>query len=154
MSATGYRTIALSQIAVREEGLAGAASITPGELLQGPDTALIVHAAAAGEVVPKKIALEKQTNDVAATANIAVDYTNGETLYYAIAQPGELYYMWLAAGENAGANAMLQSNGAGALQVLADADATTVTESIVGRAKAAVNNAAGGSPVRIVVEIV
>lgn len=153
MSATGYRTICVKGNPTRGEGLAGASTVTPGELLQGAETALVVHASAAGAVVPKRIALESRTNTEKTTDDINIDYASGETVYFADAKPGEEYYMFLKNGENASVGSMLQSDGAGALQVLASAVDGTIAESIVGRAKEALNNTTGAAA-RILVEII
>lgn len=137
----------------REECVAGEANITPGELLEHSAGTLLRHNTAAGVVVPKMVALESQTPDGESTFAIDEDYDNGDVVYYAVPKAGERYYMWLAAGENASQHDLLQSDGDGALAVLAAPDATTITESIVGRAVAAVDNSLGAVPARVVVEI-
>ena len=60
--------------------------------------------------------------------------------------------MWLASGENVAVNALLSSDGDGALVENAAIDATDVIGSVVGRATEAVNATGGIS--RIKVEIV
>ena len=137
----------------RQEALAGEANITPGELLEHTTGgAVLRHNTANGAVTPRLVCLETQTPDSELSSSIDVDYDNGDTLYMAVAQAGDRLYMWLAAGENAAINNLLQSDGDGALVVSAAVDATIITESLVGRAVAAVDNSAGVSPVRIIVE--
>lgn len=135
------------------EALAGEANITPGELLEYSAGTLLRHNTAGGLVAPIMIAIESQTPDDDDDFSVDVDYANGDTVYYWTPKSGDRAYMWLAAGENAAQHALLESDGDGALQVEAAVDATDVVRALVGRAVAAVNNAAGGSPVRVVVEI-
>lgn len=119
----------------RVEALAGAANITPGELLQWSAGTLIVHAAAAGSVIPKLIALESQHPDSEGTAGIAADYANGDTVYAWIPQPGDHALMWLAAGQTTAVHDLLVSDAAGALTVEAGPlDAADIVDSVVGRA--------------------
>lgn len=137
----------------RKEALAGGA-ITPGHLVQfDASNELVVHASAAAVLQGKKIALESPTPDSATAWSIDVAIADGDRAYYCDAQPGERFYMWLDAGENAALNAQLQSAGNGALQVVT-VDANTLANSVVGVAKEAYNNGAGGSPVRLLVEII
>ena len=74
-------------------------------------------------------------------------------MYAWIPKSGDHVYMWLAAGETASQHSLLESDGDGALQVEAAVDQTDIVRALVGRAVAAVDNGAGGSPVRDVVEI-
>lgn len=139
---------------VRQEALAGAANITPGELLviSAADT-VVQHAAASGVLTGKLVALETQTPDDETALTIDVDYANGDTVYFAEGRPGDEYYMWLADTENAALSDQLQSDGNGHLLVSAGG-AGILANSIVGYAQEAVNNAAGGAPARIRVRII
>lgn len=140
--------------AFRGEALAGEAGIGPGDLLEfssGTGTVLR-HNGANGACTPKLVAMESQTPNSDTLASIDQDYASGDTLYYAIPRPGEIYNLWLAAGENAAALALLESDGDGALAV--KALAPTGANTLVGVAEKAVDNSGGGSPVRIEVRIV
>ena len=136
----------------RHEALAGEAGIGPGDLLEHTTGgAVLRHNGAAGAIIPKMVALETQHPDDEDDITIDVDYANGDKLYYAVLQPGDQVQMWLASGENASVNDVLESDGDGALTVGPTLDATVVLESIVGRAVEAVNATAAIS--RILVEI-
>lgn len=126
----------------RLEALAAAGSaITPGQLLEHPAAAATVqeHAVAAGSATPKMIALQTQTPDDEDNFSIDVDYAAGDTVYYAVAKPGDVFYMWLAAGELSAIGSLLQSDGNGDLAVLAAIVAGTLGESVVGIAEEVVN---------------
>lgn len=139
---------------IRDEYLAGAANITPGELLViSAANTVVQHAAAAGELTGKLVALESQTPDSETVDSIDLDYDNGDTVYCALGRPGDVFYMWLAAGETAAISSYLQSDGAGALAVVIPA-AGTLTNSVVGFTETAVDNGAGIVAVRIKVEII
>lgn len=154
MASTTYHSIVIQTAnqegdVTRLENLA-AAAITPGELLEKASaTTVQAHSAAAGAAVPRLVALETQTPDDEDDFSIDVDYASGDTVYYAAAKPGDEFYMWLAAGENAAVNALLQSDGNGELQVLAAVVDATLAESVIGRAVAAVDNSAGVVPARV-----
>jgi len=79
-------TIVLKGDFVRKEGVAGGA-ITPGHLISGFDTGLVVHADAAGEA-RKAFALE---NDLVGEG-ITDAYASGDTVQYGIFQPGAEVY--------------------------------------------------------------
>lgn len=96
----------------QKEGIA-AAAITPGELIEKDASGQFqAHSTAGGNVIPR-IAIEESYigND------IDTDYASGDQVRYNFGQPGEEYYMFLAAGENASDGDLLESDGAGALQV-------------------------------------
>lgn len=131
------------------EALAGEAGIGPGDLLEVTSGSALRHNGAAGAVLPVIVALPKWWNDSDSSYAIDVDYTSGDVLRAFYPQSGDLVYMWLASGENAAAGAMLQSDGDGALAVLATADATTVLNSIVGRAEEAANATGGLTRVKV-----
>ncbi len=129
--------------------------ITPGELLELAAAGTVqLHAAAGGTMEHGKIfALETQTPDDEDNFSIDVDYAAADTVYYVQAKPGDEIYAWLAAGENATIDEMLESDGAGALQVIVVA-AGTLASAQVGSPVVAVNNAGGGAPVRIRVRVI
>lgn len=154
MASSTPHTIALqSQGLFRKEAKA-AGTITPGHLIQlDSNGEAVVHASAGAVLQNKLIALESQTPDDDDAWSIDVDYVDNERVYYAVGKPGEQYYMWLKAGENAARNAQLESAGDGSLQVETVA-ATSLTNTIVGVAREAKDNSGGGAKVRILVEIV
>lgn len=140
----------------RVEYIAGAA-IGPGELLEldaSNEDEVILHNSAGEVVMPRLIALETQTPDSDTDLTIDQDYDSGDTVYCAVAQPGEEYYMYLADGETASLYSVLQSDGAGALEVQDTLDATLIANSVVGIAMEALDNGDGGAPARIKVQIV
>lgn len=154
MASSVYHTITVqaNDDQIRKEALAHAA-ITPGELLDiNTDEEVEAHAGAAGVLPNKLIALETQTPDATATAQVDIDYAAGDTVYYAVGRPGEVYYMWLAASQTVVKGiTQLQSDGAGALTPVS-VGATTLTNSIVG--VAAQDLTAGVARARCLVEIV
>lgn len=140
----------------RQEALAAAQSaITPGQLIERASaTTVQEQSVAAAALTPKMIALTTLTPDDEDNPSIDIDYAVGDRVYFAIPKPGDRYYMFLAIGETAAANALLQGDGNGDLQVLAAVVAGTLANSVVGSTIVAVDNAAGGAPARIIVEIV
>lgn len=140
---------------VRLERLASGA-VTPGDLLDITGAAVRAHATAAGVLPGKLVALENQTPDThtyPTTAAIDIDYASGDTVYYAQGNPGDVFLMWLSAGEAATDGVtQLQSDGAGALAAVT-VGATTLADSIVGVADETVDNSGGGAAVRLRVRI-
>lgn len=154
MASSTYHSIVIqAQEVTRKEALAGEASIKPGHLLEWSSGNLVTHNSAGGVLPNKLIALESPTPNDESNASIDVAYANGDRLYYAVGKPGEVYYMWLAAGENASKGSQLISDAAGGLTV-ATVDASTLANAIVGVAAEAKDNSGGGAAVRIKVEIV
>ena len=139
----------------KEFPLKASSDITPGMLIQRDAGYYKPNAIAPDDtgatIYPSKIfALESPYSQVAVGAKaIDTQYdTDKETVigYYAL--PGDEIYAWLAAGENVAADAVLESNGAGALQ------AYTTAGGAVCRATEAVDNSATGAvAVRIKVEV-
>lgn len=129
------------ELCVRREGIA-AAAISPGHLLQGPDSDLIVHAAAAGTTLPK-FALE---NEVVG-GGLGTDYADNDTVLYAVMPPGSIVYA-LADATGVTAEDFVESNGDGTFQVVATSAATADTSrnSVVGKA---IDTAAAGARFRL-----
>ncbi len=154
MASSVYHTITVvaNDDQVRKEALAHEI-ITPGQLLEiNADEEAAKHSAAAGVLPNKLIALETQTPNAESSAQVDATYAAGDTLYYAVGRPGEVYYMFLAAGQTVVKGVtQLQSDGAGALTPVS-VGATTLTNSIVG--VAAQDLTAGGAATRCLVEIV
>lgn len=118
-----------AEFAIRKEGIA-AGVITPGHLIQGPATDLIVHASAT-ENAQKAFALE---NEVVG-GDINANYADNDTVLYAVLPPGSIVYA-IADGVGVTAEDLVVSNGDGTMLVLATAAATTDLErnSIIGKA--------------------
>lgn len=147
-------TIAIQNEKLFRKEAKAAGTITPGHLIQlDSNGEAVVHATAGGVLQGKLIALESQTPDDDDAWSIDVNYVDNERVYYANGKPGEQYYMWLKAGENAARNAQLESAGDGSLQV-ESVGTSSLANSIVGVAREAKDNSGGGSAVRILVEIV
>ncbi len=153
MASTTSHTIVLQGGAVRREDLANVA-LTPGELLRvNANEKLEPHGAAGGVLVGKLFALESPTAPPGITEAIDEDYAVDDIVYYAEAQPGDVVYAFLAAGETAVKGVtQLQSDGAGALQA-ETVDATTLANSIVGVPAEDVDNSGGGTRVRLRVRV-
>jgi len=137
----------------RLEALAGEAGIGPGDLLEWSAGTFLRHNTGDGAVMPKMIATESQHPDDEDNASIDVDYANADTVYAWIPRVGDHAYMFLAAGETALQHSYLVSDGDGALAVEAAITNADIIHAVVGRAVAAVDNALGGAPVRVLVEI-
>ncbi len=122
-------TVLGNDLVVRREGIA-AGVITPGHLIQGPDTDLIVHAVAAGTTLAK-IAVE---NDIVGGA-IDDDYADNDSVLYGVFPAGTIAYV-LADGTGVTAEDIVESNGDGTFQVQAASAATAEASraSVVGKA--------------------
>lgn len=132
MASTTWHTIALQGGAVRREGLAGASGIKPGHLLYIDAGTVKVHAGAAGVLPGKLIALESPTAAASTTPAIETAYASGDTVYYAVGKPGDVYYMLLKTGETVVAGVtQLVSAGDGTLQA-ESVGATTLEGAVVG----------------------
>lgn len=157
MASTTYHTIAIRGGEVRDEGVAKTSSaITPGMLLEFDTGELDKHGVDAGVASPVLVALESPTAAAGTTAAIDTAYANGETVYYAVGQPGDVFYMYLA--HSTGNNAVkgvskLVSKGNGYLKV--NTVGTAVTDGVlVGVPEENLDNSAtGGSAARIRVRI-
>lgn len=135
MASSTYHTIAIQGAAVRLERETHEA-ITPGELLAiDADEELIPHGSADGVLPGVLVALESPTAAAGTTEAIDVDYAAGDSAYYAQGQPGDVYYMWLKAGETVvKGQTLVSSDGAGAVKAIV-VGAGTLTKSIVGVAE-------------------
>lgn len=145
---TGRNTIWLStrNIWDKEAPLATGADITPGMLVQydGTNAAVEVHSSAAALPKPLMVAVEATWKF---SSDIDTHYdTVGEQVDFCFPLPGDLFYGLLAAGENVAVNDLVESNGDGTLQAGSSAP--------IGRVKEAVNNSAGYTAARVVVEVI
>lgn len=126
-----------------------AAAITPGHLVEIISGGTIrKHATADGNALPA-FAIENVTPDRTVTTQaIDIAYATGETVKWMIASQGDMVYAWLPASAAAiVAGDFLASNGDGTLHKAVTG--ATFVECLVGQASEAVNNSAGGTPVRI-----
>lgn len=151
MTATGYRTIAIKSGPfgpLREEENA-AAAVTPGDLLEVTSSGKVQpHDTGGGVAVPKMVALETQHGDAEGTEQIDIDYASSDLVYYAVGQPGDIYYMWLAGSEDASKGDVLESDGTGALAVVTPGTEDTAGSQVAVAAEDK-DNSTNGSPVRI-----
>ena len=129
-------------------------TLYPGYLGELSSGAIQAHSTGTGVLPMKLIALENptpDTNTYPTTAQIDIPYDNGNICYYAVAQPGERYNMYLAASMTATAGTtVLCSNGDGTLRT-ESVDANTLAGSVVGVAANSVTTV--GSALRIQVDI-
>lgn len=102
----------------RHEEAVAAGAITPGMLIANQSTTdsggrakVAVHATAGGSS-ERAFALE----DALQGRTISDAYASGELVGYVLAEPGDVVYAWLAAGENVTPADFLSSNGDGRLQ--------------------------------------
>lgn len=121
--------------------------VTPGMLLTadsgGDKPRLIPHDTAAAIPAPIMVACEMPER-FGSGIDDPYNVTDETVLYY-IATTGDHLYMFLEAAGNVAENALLESNGEGALQA--------ATTGAAFRALEAVNNGAGTDPARIRVEV-
>lgn len=97
MASTTYHTIAIRGGRVRDEALAKASSnIKPGMLIEYDGGVLDKHGVAGGWARPVLVALESPTAAAGTTPAIDTTYEDGDTVYYAVGQPGDVYYMLAA----------------------------------------------------------
>lgn len=139
---------------VQKESIAAAATaIVPGDLLElATATTIREHGTADANAAPMFADLNPWVE--AAALSIDEVYAVGDTVIYRMAQSGDEVYAWLAAAENVAVDAYLSSDGAGKLQAVTAAAATTEAqrEGVVVRALEAVD-ATGTLNLRIKVEV-
>lgn len=136
----------------RREKLASSANILPGHLLEiDAATTVDIHGVADGFLQGKLVALETQHPDAETTDTIDIAYAAGDSVYYAEGKPGDIFYMYLAAQNEAVMTppSPLASNGDGTLKVVVVGGAT-LEGAIVGVADEAI---AAGALSRIRVRI-
>ena len=147
-----YNTIVVKGYPMRKEAVA-AEAITPGHLMSlNSSNRLIKHAVAAGNS-NATFAIENEVFG----QGIDVAYANNDNVLYGIFAPGDEVNALVAASAAAIViGDYLESAGNGTLRKVTTAAATADTSrsSIVAKALQAVDNSAGGSQARILVEIV
>lgn len=135
-----------------EEGYA-AGAITPGHLIKlttdvGTDNEkkgrqLIVHGTVGGPA-ERAFALE----DALQGKTIDDAYASGDLVFYILAEPGDVVYAWLDAGESVTPADFLQSAGNGRLEKVTGSNARLAVP-----LETVVNNESGDVPVRIRVRL-
>lgn len=153
MASNTYHTIAIRGLEKRDEAIAaGSAGIKPGMLLGFNSTGQVKkHAVAAGNARPTFVALESPTAKPGADAAIDTAYVDGDTVYYATPQAGDVGYLFLA--HSTGNTAVkgvstLVSAGNGYVKVAA-LTTGVVQGAIVGVPDESVDNSSGTGPVRL-----
>jgi len=124
-----------------EQGNAGEAGIIPGMAVQGSLT-IMRHATAGGDG-PRLFALERQ--EMGQGINVA--YSSGDRVKVGSFSKGDRVYAFIPATANIPIDGLLTSNGDGTMKTKGATDAAW------GKALEAVNNAAGGTAVRIRMEV-
>lgn len=134
------------------EGLAGAAGILPGMLVEGIPAGgeVVVHATAGGVGAPAFA----RPNEVIGHG-IDVAYADNDTVLYGVSSPGDVVYGYIADGENITAGDYLQSDGAGAFEALvAGVPGTTLPGIALVKALETIDNSAGGAIARMKLEVI
>lgn len=125
-----------------KEGIAAAAGILPGMLLDAvPGGDVVPHATASGAAVPAFA----RPNEVIGNG-IDVPYANGDTVLYGVCTSGDEVYGWIADTANIAAGDYLESAGNGTLRAV-------TTGVAVAKALQTVDNTAGGAPARMKLEV-
>ena len=147
------RTIRLKGTGLRKERLVKTGStITPGMLVDTDSGGVLEHAGAGLNATPA-FAVENEVVGKTIDDNYAAD----ENCLYEVMQVGTEVHALVAASAAAIVEGnFLESDGAGYLRIQTTDTATDDTQrrSTVARAMEAVDNSGGGSPARIIVEVV
>lgn len=157
MAASTPNTITLRGDPIASEARAKASeAIKPGMLVQLHTDGTLKKHATAGAKTNASFAREPDIFG----GNIDDAYEDGDTVLYSVYRPGDWVYAWLEDEGNVAVGALLQSDGAGALEaVTAFAQSGTTPFAVtnegnpVAKALEAVNNTGGSGPVRIKVEV-
>lgn len=129
-----------------EDKLIASAAITPGEILEpGGSDDVQAHSTANGTWEPRYVAVEDfPTARIASGKQIDQDYAQGDRVQIAIARPGEVFNIFIAANETLSFGDLMESDGAGALQALGTAGDAGEDQPIVGSiAEKSVSNIGG-----------
>lgn len=131
-----------------KEYVAANGNIKPGMLLAFSSGNVIPHGTAASQSAVPWFAIESPYTDYeSSTAAVDTAYASGDIVRTYMAHPGDEIYAFLEDEGNVAIGALLESDGAGALQA-------QTTGAAVARALEAKNNTGGTGPVRIKVEVV
>lgn len=136
------KVIFLKGCPMGKEGLAAAAGILPGMLVEGvPGGDVVPHATAGGVATPSFA----RPNEVIGKG-IDDAYADGDTVLYGVSQSGHEVYGWIADGENIAAGDYLESAGDGTF-VAVDTGTALV------KALETVDNSTGGAAARMKLEV-
>lgn len=149
------KTVILKGDPIQKEANAVAAVITPGMLIERNGADVQPHALAGQNASPMFAVENAMIGD-----DIDHNYLVGENVIFGFFRPGDEVYTLLANGQNAAAGDLLESDGAGALQVhtpqaVAEGGAANYNlyyRAPVVRALQALNNTSG-NPARIKAEV-
>jgi len=125
-----------------KEGVAGAAGILPGMLVEDVGGTVTAHSTVGGVAVPAFARPNEVVGDGIDTA-----YADGDTVLYGVAYSGMEVYSYISDGENIAAGDYLESGGNGQFVTVAAGLALV-------KALETVNNTAGGAPARMKVEVI
>lgn len=142
MSQSAPATVLLKGAPPVKEALAGG-TITPGHLITRNSAGAVVVAGAASEGLP----LFAMENDVVGKG-ISTDYASGEQVQFVVGQSGDEINALVPAAAAAIVIGDLMQAGAGGTVIK-----RTATNKIFGIARAALDNSAGGSAVRLRIEL-
>lgn len=135
------KTIVLSRDVSNVPGLAAAAAITPGMLIEETSAGkLQAHSAEGGYALPC-FAIEDTNQNQA----IGDAYAADEEVQNRIFKSGEIVYAWLKAGVAVTRGETLMSAGDGTLIGVADAGSGVVVKTVVGFAQTALDLSASGA---------
>lgn len=143
VATSGPNTIVLKAKENHYTEIRATGTITPGHIMT---RAGVVHPTADGpfEVLVARENAISSTNSGTQASTIDTNYVSGDLVFAAQLQPGDEWYGWLKAGVNAALDIPLASDGNGTFKL-----ATMGTSRTWVRAAEAVDNSAGGAPVRI-----
>lgn len=147
-----YNTVVVKGYPMRKEAVA-AEAITPGHLIDLNSSNKLIKHAGAAKTASATFAIENEVFG----KGIDTAYVADDNVLYGIFNAGDEVYALVAAAASAIViGDELESAGNGTIRKVATDTATSQDErqSIVGRALQAVDNSAGASAVRILIEIV
>lgn len=152
-----YNTVVVKGYPMRKEAVASA-GITPGHLIDLASTNKVAVHAVAGGNTARAFAIE---NEVIGNG-IDVAYIANDNVLYGIFQPGDEVYALVAAAASAIViGDEVESAGDGTVRkatAFAQSGTTpfavTAAGTVIGRALQAVDNSAGGTAVRLLIEII
>lgn len=145
------KTIFLKGAPLGKEGLAGAAGIVPGMLVErAAGGTVVAHATVGGPAAPAFA----RPNELIGNG-IDVAYLDADTVLYGVAYSGVEVYGLIAVGANVAAGDYLQSNGAGSFVAQsAGTPGTSFPGIALTKALETFDNTAGGAPARMKLEVI
>ena len=147
-----YNTIVVKGYPMRKERVA-AEAITPGHLIDINSADKVIKHAGAAKTASATFAIENEVFG----KGINIAYAADDNVLYGVFNAGDEVYALVAASASAIViGDELESAGNGTVRKIATDTVTSQDErtSVVGRALQAVDNSAGGSSVRLLIEVV